>query len=291
MTKHEFHAAALAAVREGKRIPPIKETEPQPGWYRVHDHKLGPKDDPANWVGVLIAWDGDADEDEEIAVFVAGKESKEPAKIWTACARYPISEDLYKEWKRAKTWPVQPQKPAKGGRGIGDNSKSLGIAPQALEIIREAEDALAGVKTIANETLAQKIAAIKNKLTAAVDIVEEERKGKTGPLNDQVKALNTLYKDPKERAEKLKNIAVNLLAAYMDDKGELTVSPGPGSRTVTLQKRYDAEIENIEECWQWAKDDPKVREAIEESAKRQIKAANGALRLAGVKNIARSTVV
>lgn len=291
MTKHEFHAAALAAVREGKRIPPIKETEPQPGWYRVHDHKLGPKDDPANWVGVLIAWDGDTDEDEEIAVFVAGKESKEPAKIWTACARYPISEDLYKEWKRTKTWPTQPQKPAKGGRGIGDNSRRLGIAPEALEIIREAGDTLSGLKSIANETLAQKVAALKNKLTAAIEIIDEERKSKTGPLNEQVKAINVLYKDPAEQAAKLKEIAVSLLAKFMDEKDFLSLSPGPGSRTVTLQKRYDAEIENIEECWKWAKDDPKVREAIEESAKRQIRAANGALRLGGVKNIARSTVV
>lgn len=291
MSKNDFHAAALAAVRDGKRIPPIKETEPQPGWYRVHDHKLGDKKDPTAWVGVLIAWDGDGESDEEIAIFVAGKETRDAEKVWTSCARHPISEDEYKAWKRTRTWPAQPQKPVKEARGLGDNSQAMGLCPEALAIVREAGDALSGLKAIEDEATAQKIAALKNRLTAAIDLLDEERKTKVGPLNERVKAVNTLYKDPEQSATRLKEIAVSLLAKFMDEKDFMSLSPGPGSRTVTLQKRYDAEIENYEECWSWAKSDPDVQKAIQASAKKQIKAANGALRLSGVTVTARSTVV
>lgn len=87
--------APYRALLAGKEVP-IHEDQPYPGRYKMKRNGV--------WLPVAIGPDGDG----EIAAIVDGANA-DPLKIWTWCAKWPVTQDAYKFRMANGHWPDEPK--------------------------------------------------------------------------------------------------------------------------------------------------------------------------------------
>lgn len=158
----------------------IHEGKPQAGFWKLRRRKDGP------WLPVAI-WEADG----AMICVVAGEAEADVARVWTWCAKRPITEEAYRHWEQHKAWPDDI--PAPAARGIGDNRPPATLAERVAETVGAAL-AWVGATPIDSQLQAD-IAG--NRLTALRDLAKEikgEWDAKREPILKADLALAQEYK-------------------------------------------------------------------------------------------------
>lgn len=114
---------------DGKK-PEIHENEPQCGFYKMREGKDGP------WLPVAIFMHA-----EKGMVCRVGPQEREVLKVWTWCAKHPVSRDDAKVAFETGNWP--------GDVTVGHNSGALDLSDEIEDACAQALDWLRknGIKT------------------------------------------------------------------------------------------------------------------------------------------------
>jgi hypothetical protein len=190
--EYKFWRDALA----GKPVT-ITEAEPQPGYYKLRN-KVG------TWLPVAI-WRKDGE-----LVARVGNESRDPADVWTWCAKTPVSKDDAKAAFATGKWPGDAP-------DVGHNSEDVPLA----DLIRDyAERALAWLKkTGVKDTQSKDMAAnYRAKLLELKKQADTERELEKRPHLEASRAVDTKFKPLVEEADSAANELRDALTRYMREE-------------------------------------------------------------------------
>lgn len=166
--------ASYRTLLAGKEVP-IHENHPYPGRYKMRRGDT--------WLPVAIGPDADG----EIAAIVDGAKA-DPVKIWTWCAKTPVTQDAYKFRVANGHWPDEPKPVARS------NMPADPLAALLVEIedkSAQAENLLNG--EIADQTqcdLARNMQAQLLALNKRADAMHKEEKA---PILDAERAVEAKF--------------------------------------------------------------------------------------------------
>ena len=87
----------------GQRMP-VHEDEPQSGFYRMRLVKGGPFVPVAIWIDKQVdEVTGELTDDERLVALANGK-TADPTRVWSFCARHPITEEDYRDFIEVQEW-------------------------------------------------------------------------------------------------------------------------------------------------------------------------------------------
>lgn len=175
----------------------IDADTPQCGFFKIRDGKDGP------WLPVMIRMDGDT-----MRCRVADDSSADPHKIWTWCAKNPISKEDAKVAFETGNFPGDA--PA----SIGDNSGDLSLAEQIKDYASQALAWLrkAGIKDAATKDRAANYRAELLRLSKEADA---QRVAEKKPHDDAAKAVQAKWKPLTDEADAAAEELREALTAFM----------------------------------------------------------------------------
>ena len=163
--------------------PPIDESRPQCGFYKMRDGKDG------QWLPVMIRFD----EDKTLRCRVGDNSNADPHNIWTYCAGRPVSKDDAKIAFETGRFPGEVAT-------IGDNSGDLSLAQQLAEYVSSSLEWLKG-RVIADKITANQAANRRAEILRLKKLTDNEWTAKAAPHDEVLAELKAKYSGPIKEAE------------------------------------------------------------------------------------------
>lgn len=246
----EYYEQALAG-----KSPPISESDPQPGYYKLRVGKGQPYEPVAIWEkpdGTLTMRLGDLEVD--------------PHDYWTWCADKPVTKEDAKIAFKTGVWPGDVPLPA----AIGDNSGELTLDQEIKDYMETAQQwaQSADLKDVTKET-ADMAANYASHLGTLAGAFESKRKDLIRPHLDAQREINSYYNpildEVKKAIKSLKKITGIWLQAEQEkhDKvaKDLDLAPaeapraragGQRGRRVGLRTVVKCEVKDQDAVLAWA---------------------------------------
>lgn len=198
-----WHTAALAAPKQIGKTLIVHPSDPEEGWFRTRD-----KDGP--WQPIVLWQDGD--QWFALKGIEPDRKAINAVDIWTWCARYPISFDVYEAVaERGEPWPdvdhavhAQRRGPPRPGSNEGGLSESEMLAGD----IQAALDQMRLYKAIDDDDTAGKAQSLRARLNELSGKADKVREKLVRPHLDAQRDINgewqPLVKDAKGGADTLR---------------------------------------------------------------------------------------
>lgn len=177
--------------------PEMSADKPECGFFKIRDGKDGP------WLPVMIRMDGDV-----MRCRVADDSRADPLKIWTWCAKNPISKEDAKYAFETGNFPGDA--PA----AIGDNSGDLSLAEQIKDYAAQALSWLKkhGIKDTASKDRA---ANYRQELLRLSKEADAQRVAEKKPHDEAAKAVQKKWTPLIDEASEAAEILRRELGAFM----------------------------------------------------------------------------
>lgn len=200
---YEWWQRALAGEKIGGETLPIHDGEAHCGFFRHRTSKGG------GYTGVAIF------EHDGKIVALRDNQPVDAAEEWSWCARYPVSEDAYRQWEKTGHWPDESEAVS---QSLAHRTDTNNPPTDEAEILKGQIDAAsAGVAEYAeikDDATANKAQSLRSRLLELSGMADKVREAQKKPHFEAGKAVDAKFQPLVKSAKAAADLIRDALGAH-----------------------------------------------------------------------------
>lgn len=234
MTSYDWWQRALAGEKIGGPTLPIHDGDSHLGFFRKRKEARG------SFVGVAIF------EHEGKIVALVDKRVMDAAEAFSWGARYPVTEEAYRQWDETGKWPDEDSAVAESLAPPPTGHNNPPVEDPAAEIQRKIDAVSANAKDyekIEDQVAADKAQSVRSRLLELMGEAEKAHEVEKRPILDQSRAIDKKWLTPakaaKAAADKIRE-ALSAFATAQRKKAEAAAAEAEKAASARIPAEEEA---------------------------------------------------